>query len=392
MKNKILMFIAVFIVSIALFTDKVCAFSCKYYKDGNTSDKADLIINNISDYNKYDVLVSGSPLLYETKPNESVGLQNGNQVGPYIFFEKTNNDPYWYQGEFIDSGKLAYLSLYSGKNAYDMATSYTDDDGEKCPKLLRYKIYTSGWKQTYIRIHNDDLDVDPKEPANINEQAYDDSIMDELKKTATGVANFLSGFGGADEEGYLVSEKYKGTSVDELHDKYDCLTYTSYITAIEYASKTAGCENNQEFNRLYQDLKELCDYFRETQSYSEDGSSKAKKCSKACSNFKDDISDICKLSSTSGCNSLGPKVVKWIYKVIKWLRYIIPAIIIILVILEYIKALASDDEKAMKDATNHMFLRLVIATLIFILPFILDFVLNIFNITELDVNNLFCQK
>lgn len=391
MKKKILFSICLFIFSFCLFTNKANAFDCIYYKEGNTSTPA-LVIKNVQNAYVYDFQIPNSPIVNELSGTTFDRFKG--EAHYYYFVENAKTDFMW--TDFWDDQKslLLFLSLYPNQNAFEVL-SENPDDGDKCPAYLIYESYTSGKdkKTVYAMIHTDDLDIDPSKPVNIDSK-YDGDLIKEIGKTITKFENLIGNFSSTSDKGYLLSEKNKDKSIDELVGKYKCLTYTSQMELIKRSIKDVGCDNNQKFNNYYEELNQLCNTFRETQSYAdvENNTSTAKNCSKACTNFKDDIAELCQLDPTQGCGSLGPKVVKWIYKIIKWARYIIPIVIIILVMLEYIKALASEDEKAMKDATSHMFTRLMVAAIIFILPFILDFVLNLFRIDEMDVNNLFCQK
>ena len=379
-------------MSFTLFLNKANAFSCVYYREGNTSTP-DLVIENVQNAYQYDFIVPNSPIVKYLSGTTFDNFKGGEHY--YYFVENAKTDFLW--TDFWDGEKklLMFLSLYPNQNAFEVLTSSATDEADKCPKYLMYESYTSGKdkKTVYAMIHTDDLDIDPSKPVNIDGKSNGDVLVD-IQKTITKFENLIGNFDKVSDKGYLLLEKYKDKSADELVGEYKCLTYTTEMTLIKNSIKDVGCDNNQQFNKYYEELKQLCDTFRETQSYADqtDESSTAKNCSKACTNFKDDIAELCQLEPTDGCGSLGPKIIKWLYKIIKWARYIIPVLIIILVMLEYIKALASEDEKAMKDATSHMFTRLVVAAIIFILPFILDFILNLFKIDELDVNNLFCQK
>ena len=396
MKKKLLLYISLFVFSMLTLTSKVNAFNCNYYLEKNTSsNKPDLEILNVNSAHDYDFVIPNS-LNFIHEVNGSTDYDYWEKKGRYIYFTEkpTKNEDIW-DGVFARESMLMFFSLYPNQNAYDIIVGDAEDDGDKCPRYLEYEYYTNGSsrKTIYAMVHTDDLDVDPSQPINID-GADDAGIIDKVKITITKFGNAVGGFDNIDGHGYLILEKYKDKSIDELIGKYNCLTYATEMDMIKNSVKDVGCENNQKFNKHYDELRELCNSFRESKSYAdvEGKDNKAKSCSKACSNFKDDIAELCQLDASSGCGSLGPKVVKWLYKIIKWARYIIPVIIIILVMLEYIKALASEDEKAMKDATSHMFTRLMVAAIIFLLPFILDFILNLFKIDEMDVNNLFCQK
>ena len=60
-------------------------------------------------------------------------------------------------------------------------------------------------------------------------------------------------------------------------------------------------------------------------------------------------------------------------------------------ILDFIKAIASESDDEMKKVSARFAKRLIAAALIFIIPFILDFILRMFNI-GLDAENPFCSQ
>ena len=70
------------------------------------------------------------------------------------------------------------------------------------------------------------------------------------------------------------------------------------------------------------------------------------------------------------------KLIIYIANIVKWAKYIVPVIVIVLGILDFIKAIAADKEDEMKKAQGKFIKRLIAAALIFIIPFIIEFVLN----------------
>ncbi len=175
----------------------------------------------------------------------------------------------------------------------------------------------------------------------------------------------------------------------------DCSTFNIYMSGIQNAAAN-GCDGNSEFDKRYIELTELCNSYRETAHYATsnaNGQVQAKSCSTACSYLYSQIDKICgKSSNNAACGSLGHKIVSWLFKIIKFVRYAIPALLIILSILDYIKAIASDSEDEMKKVISRFSKRLVAAALIFIIPFVLEFILNIFNLPGLNADNIFCAK
>ena len=79
---------------------------------------------------------------------------------------------------------------------------------------------------------------------------------------------------------------------------------------------------------------------------------------------------------------LSSRLIFWFANIIKWVKYIAPVIAIILGILDFIKAIASSNDDEMKKSQGKFVKRLIAAALLFIVPFIIEFVLDKFNIVS----------
>ena len=60
----------------------------------------------------------------------------------------------------------------------------------------------------------------------------------------------------------------------------------------------------------------------------------------------------------------------------KWIKYIAPVLVIVLGILDFIKAIGSDKDDEMKKAQGRFMRRLIAAAIIFLVPFIIEFILT----------------
>ena len=58
--------------------------------------------------------------------------------------------------------------------------------------------------------------------------------------------------------------------------------------------------------------------------------------------------------------------------------------------MDFIKAITQEDDSKMKEAQKRFIHRLIAIALLFVIPFLLNFVLRIFNIPGLDAKNPFC--
>ena len=119
-------------------------------------------------------------------------------------------------------------------------------------------------------------------------------------------------------------------------------------------------------------------------------------CIDACINLSKDLSalEIQKglqnpYDDKSKCN-VGTAIVSMVYNVLKWLKYIAPALVIIFTMLDFIKAIASQNDDDMKKAQGKFVKRLIVAALLFLLPLIINFLLQTFGLfdSSCDVTNL----
>ncbi len=186
----------------------------------------------------------------------------------------------------------------------------------------------------------------------------------------------------------LVEESFK----DSVGENGVCNFYGFYLDDVSTSLRGGkACEGNSDFSRQYQKLRDACSGYITSHSYmNSDGV--ADQCQVDCAKFNDDIAKMCNMNVKQGgyCGSLGNKVVNWIFRIIRIVRYGLPALLIILSILDFIKAIASENDDEMRKVTTRFAKRIIAAALIFIIPFILDFILKMFNIPGLNAENPFC--
>ena len=76
---------------------------------------------------------------------------------------------------------------------------------------------------------------------------------------------------------------------------------------------------------------------------------------------------------------IGTSIISMIYNVLKWIKYILPVLVIIFTMLDFIKAIAAQNDDDMKKAQGKFVKRLIVAALLFLLPLIINFVLQTFG-------------
>ena len=96
-------------------------------------------------------------------------------------------------------------------------------------------------------------------------------------------------------------------------------------------------------------------------------------------------------NETNSCG-LGEKMVAWLLRILKLLRIIVPILVIVLSTYEYINAILAADDDAFKKVGARFSKRLFIMILFFVLPSLLQFIFNIFNVDGLNSANPYCLK
>ena len=138
-----------------------------------------------------------------------------------------------------------------------------------------------------------------------------------------------------------------------------------------------------EFTRTEERLQTYCNSVYKVSYYSDS-------CSQACVGVDTEIAKIKAANKMgvgdggSGSCSLSKRVVGWLFKIIKWIRYIVPILLILLSVLDFMKAIASDSEDEMRKVGSKFVKRLIVAAIIFLLPLMLEFLLGIFGIATSD--------
>jgi hypothetical protein len=158
-----------------------------------------------------------------------------------------------------------------------------------------------------------------------------------------------------------------------IHDNTDefnsgCRTYSGYIETLRAYWNNSSMRG--EYKILKNKISNLCNSITKYSDYKESD------CLKSCLNIKTDIADIEKITFNEGECGFSERLILWIANIIRWVKYIVPVAVIVLGILDFIKAISADKEDEMKKAQQRFIRRLIAASLIFIAPFIIEFILN----------------
>ena len=132
---------------------------------------------------------------------------------------------------------------------------------------------------------------------------------------------------------------------------------------------------NSTFYEEVNNMSKVCNVILKYSNYES-------QCTKDCLKLEETIKNMKKQAginddflSDGHCGFSG-KLISWIANIIKWGKYLVPVIVIVLGILDFIKAIAADKEDEMKKAQGRFVKRLIAAALIFIVPFIIEFILD----------------
>lgn len=149
-------------------------------------------------------------------------------------------------------------------------------------------------------------------------------------------------------------------------DNDDCPTYNDLFMELEMAYVNGDVAH---YNELKENIISVCGFVYEHGNY-------GTACVTKCLGLNDDINALEQtVIEVNECN-LSTEITAWIMNILRWIKYIIPVIIIILSILDFIKALSSEKEDEMKKAQKHFVTRLIVAVLIFIMPMLIEFILG----------------
>ena len=152
-------------------------------------------------------------------------------------------------------------------------------------------------------------------------------------------------------------------------DYYDKRIQT--IKSLNCKGEGSNCDFSEivPYNNLKNELQNWCNTVTKYADY-------VNPCLKQCLKLSDEIVLLEDKTNESYKCGFSERLIHWIANIIRWVKYLIPVIVIILGILDFIKAMSSDKEDEMKKAQQKFIKRLIAAALIFIIPFIIEFVIN----------------
>lgn len=82
-----------------------------------------------------------------------------------------------------------------------------------------------------------------------------------------------------------------------------------------------------------------------------------------------------------GCVNEEDSVAWLLQKILNYVKIIGPIIVIVLSTIDFVKVVVTGDDKEMGKAQNKLFMRLILCLLLFFIPTLVSFLLNMFGIT-----------
>ena len=138
---------------------------------------------------------------------------------------------------------------------------------------------------------------------------------------------------------------------------------------VTYAEEVENGEDKVKINRTLDILNNYCSQVIQYEDYDISEFS----CINMCLNKYKHIEGI-KGTNEDGCGFSG-RLIAFVANILKWIKYILPVGVMVFGILDFIKAIISNNEE-MKKAQGRFVKRLIAAALVFIIPLIIEFILD----------------
>lgn len=282
-------------------------------------------------------------------------VMNNYEGKPYILPEKGDTDSFSGDGSDHDLHNLYLSSLF-------LSSEHLKKLKNGCPNIIEACRRGNGW--------NSDLII-MGEVTGFGEKVCPKGDDKSFKF-------YCKGENCTDSENCTVYEEYEQELVDKL---------TEYKGAKDANDRRIILN---EYNKMKDDFNSWCVSVMSFDDYYDGG------CLQQCINIAKTVANLetdAGLRSPYGnekCN-IGENVLFMVYNVLKWAKYIAPILVIVLSILDFIKALAAQSDDEMKKAQGKFIKRLVVAALLFLIPLIINFVLKTFGFyhSGCDITDLF---
>ena len=168
----------------------------------------------------------------------------------------------------------------------------------------------------------------------------------------------------------------KGISEENIAEY--CPVILEQLTLLYENGNSYKSTGDSKYATKYKDTKEkirtLCNQVSKFADYSDS-------CISGCLGMDAVLSqadETFALGDKGECGFSG-RLIAWILNILSWIKYIIPVVVILFGIIDFIKATGSEKDDAMKKAQANFVKRLIAAALIFLVPSIIEFILPKFG-------------
>ena len=365
MKKKLLIIVFTFI-SIFIFSGEISARECKYKYDGK-----DIIVNTKDENGVLTMTYN------ESDWNDDKKLFTNNFLDPSVL---SNDQQCWKTINVCKVEKSAIAPLL--KPVLEIGGSMLGGGSASAAvELIDYFL-----SDTNIGIFSSSLDTQTIDDANANvfDPTNESWWVGIFTTTSKAKCKTIEYSGSEISKENLISSCDKFTSMfNDVTNAYrDYLGCGEYIDGAPNSKKTSigVCKGKalSKVNKYTDIMSKTCNSILQNQSISSsDGC--AESCLNAVERVKDLKSKYIKQEDNSAKCGFSKNLIGWIDNILSIVKYILPVLVIIFGIIDFIRAIASDKDDEMKKAQGRFVKRLIAAALAFIIPFIIVFVLEKFG-------------
>ena len=166
---------------------------------------------------------------------------------------------------------------------------------------------------------------------------------------------------------------------------YPCNSYNDYdIVMTQAHDEYTKCVEEKGSGKCFVEHQEYLEAKDKITNYCNnifDHLNESNSCTQSCLKLSDKIASWeNKFDNTGNKCNLTARLVKYVRNILRWAKYIIPALVIILGMIDFIRAIGSNSDDEMKKAQQRFIKRLIAAVILFLLPLLIEFLLNAFRI------------
>lgn len=305
------------------------------------------------------------------------------QINVMIVHVPSFGDDGWYTAVLLNDDMIYSSSKL--KTGIDMAEKYDNDDF----KDYDFCIDEKGRYDCFYN-NNDNIASWKLNESKSDKPAIDLSLSCTVYKKYFGKDYSKLKYITEDNKKYIELDNSKNKEIDRVTDKSQYGNYGLYYL---YSYYNENCKKNNKnskckevmtsFNSNETMLSNFCKNIINKRDY---GSA----CMQECLDLNATLYKLTREDKSGACH-LSDQIIAFIYNILKWVKYIAPVLVIILGILDFVKALAAQDDDAMKKAQGKFVKRMIAAVLLFLLPLIIDYVLSVFHLVNdsCNINKIF---